>query len=197
MSLTLQEFNDNFTVKIVKFDNSINDAVVYFKVQCIPNDRVSIHTSTVDITQLTSGYTHADIISAAWDSIKTVVNTWAAFNLTENRFTEFTVTSTSDAIDVTTFNNNFIVNIIRFESVPSINPSNWCIGFKVCSIGNNSTCNNFEGLIPLSQNYCNNTLCSNIADATWDVVKDNVCEWASGKLPTKNVLDTLFVPINI
>lgn len=194
MSLTLQEFNDNFEVTIVHFDNSTSNVAVHFKVRCTPNNRLSIHTSTVDTTQLTPGYTHADITLAAWDSIKSVVNTWAAFNLVENRLTELTVTSTSNAINVSTFNANFLVKIIRFELVPSINPTNWCIGFNVCAIGNESTCNNYEGLIPLTETYCNNTLCSNIVEAGWEIVKDNVCEWAAGKLPTQDVLDTVFVP---
>jgi hypothetical protein len=196
MSLTLQEFNDNFNVTVVHFDNSTSNVAVHFKVRCTPNGRLSIHTSTVDTTQLTPGYTHADITSAAWDSIKSVVNTWAAFNLVENRLTELTVASTSNAINVSTFNTNFLVKIIRFELVPSINPTNWCIGFTVCAIGNESTCNNYEGLIPLTETYCNNTLCSNIVEAGWEIVKDNVCEWAASKVPTQDVLDTNFVPTN-
>jgi hypothetical protein len=197
MSLTLQEFNDNFKVTVVHFNNSTSDAIVHFKLQCILNGRVSIHTTTVDTTQLTPGYTNDDIISSAWDSIKTVANTWAGVNLLQDRLTELTVTSTSNVIDASTFNAHFLVKIIRFELVPSVNPSNWCIGFRVCGRGNESTCNNYEGLIPLTQNYCNNTLCSNIVDAGWEIVKDIVCEWVAGKLPTQDVLDTIFVPINI
>ncbi len=155
---------------------------------------MSIHTTIVDTTQLTPGYTHENIISTAWESVKTDANAWGVFNVVETRLTELTVTSTSNAIDVSTFNTNFSVKIIRFELVPPINPTNWCIGFTVCAINNEFTCNNYEGLIPLSQNYCNNTVCSNIADSAWEIVKDNVCEWAVAKLPTQ---DVLFVPTNI
>lgn len=197
MSLTLQEFNDNFTVTIVHFDESTNDiVVVHFKVQCNINKRLSIHTTTVDTTQLTQGYTHNDVILQAWASVKSIVNAWAAFNLVEDKLSQLSVTSTSNSIDVSTFNAHFSLNIIRFELVPSINPSHWCIGFSACIVGNESTCKNYEALIPLTQQYCNNTVCSNIADAAWEVVKDNICQWAVSKLPTQDVLDTIFVPIN-
>jgi hypothetical protein len=85
---------------------------------------LSIHTTIVDTTQLTPGYTHENIISTAWESVKTDANAWGVFNVVETRLTELTVTSTSNAIDVSTFNTNFSVKIIRFELVPPINPTN-------------------------------------------------------------------------
>jgi hypothetical protein len=194
--LTLQEFNDNFKVTVVHFDNSTSNTIVHFNVQCTFNGRTSIHIAMVDTTEL-QGSTNADIVSAAWDSIKTVVNTWAAFNLVEDRLTELSVTSTSNAIDVSTFNTHFYVKVIRFELVPKINPTHWCIGFAIYVIGNESIYNNVEGLVSLSETYCNNTLCSNIADAAWEVVKDSACEWAVAKLPTQDILDTNFTPLNI
>lgn len=197
MSLTLQEFNDNFTVTVVHFDNSTSNVVVHFKVQCKKNNRVSIHTATVDTTQLLEGFTNADVVCAAWDAVKTTVNIWAPFNLTEDRLVDFEVTSTSNAIDVSTFNTHFAVKIIRFELVPHINPINWCIGFSVCVKGSESTCQNYEGLLSLTQEYCNNTFCSNIAGSAWELVKERVCAWAAEKLPTHDVLDTNFVPTNI
>lgn len=197
MTLSLQEFNDNFTVTVVHFDNSTSNVSVHFKVQCRPNNRLSIHTTSVDTTQLQQGYTNQDVITEAWNSVKNVVNTWAAFNLVEDRLTELTVTSTSNAIDVNTFNTHFLVKIIRFELVPQVNPTHWCVGFSVCIRENESTCQNFEGLISLTQEYCNNTLCTSIATAAWDLVKNNASDWAAGKLPTHDILDTTFVPTNI
>lgn len=193
MSLTLQEFNDNFTVTVVHFDNTTSNVIVHFKVQCKSNNRVSIHTTIVDTTQLQPGFTNNDVVSVAWDAVKNVVNTWAAFNLVEGRLTEFEPETTSNEIDVSTFNTHFLVKVIRFELVPNINPTNWCIGFTVCVKGSESTCNNYEGLLPITQ-YCNNTLCANIVSAAWELVKDSACAWAVSKLPTHDVLDTAFVP---
>lgn len=193
MSLTLQEFNDNFNVTVVNFDNSTNNVLVHFKVQCKLNYRVSIHTASVDTTQLQSGYTNEDIVSTAWDSIKTVVNTWAAFNLVQDKLLELVVNSTTNAIDLTTFNTHFIVKVIRFELVPETNPTNWCIGFSICIRGNERIYNNYESLLPITE-YCNNTLCVNIANAAWELVKDKVCEWATTQLPLHDILNITFVP---
>lgn len=197
MTLSLQEFNDNFTVTIVRFDNSTSNVLVHFKVHCRPNNRLSIHTTSVDTTQLQQGYTNQDVVTEAWNTVKSVVNSWAEFNLVENRLTELTVSSTSDAIDVSTFNTHFLVKVVRFDLVPQVNPTDWCIGFSVCIRDNESVCQNFEGLIPLTQEYCNNTLCTNIATAAWNLVKSNASDWASSKLPTHDILDTTFVPPNM
>ena len=194
MSLTLQEFKDNFEVTVVNFDDTNNNVNVHFKVQC---NRLSIHTTSVDTTQLSQGYSNQDVVTAAGENVKTTVNSWASFNVVENRLTELTITSTSSAIDLSTFNENFIVKIIRFELVPDINPTNWCIGFSVAVKDNEAVSNNFEGLVPITQDYCNNTLCSNIANSSWELVKDKACQWASEKLPTHDVLDTKFIPTNI
>jgi hypothetical protein len=197
MTLSLQELNDNFTVTTVHFDDSTSNVLVHFKLHCTSNNRISIHTASVDTTQLQQGYTNQDIITEAWNTVKSVVNTWAEFNLLQNRLTELTVSSTSNAIDVNTFNTHFLVKIIRFELVPQVNPTHWCIGFSVCVRDNESVCQNFEGLISLTQEYCNNTLCTDIATAAWDLVKNNVSNWAAIKLVNHDILNIRFVPTNI
>jgi hypothetical protein len=192
MPLTLQEFNDNFTVTVVHFDNATNNASVHFKVQCNNNDRMSIHKATLDTTQLQPGYTTQDVISYAWESVKDVVNVWASFNLAQDRLLELEVISTSNSIDVTTFNTYFKVNLVKFELVPQIHPVNWCIEFLVCIRENESICERFEALLPITENYCNNTLCTDIAYAVWELVKEHASQWAAEKMPFYNVLN--FVP---
>jgi hypothetical protein len=194
MSLTLQEFNDNFSVTVVHFDNSTSTVSVHFMVQCKSNNRVSIHTALVDTTQLQQGYTNSDVVSDAWNQVKSTVNIWAPFNLAQDRLTELEITSTSNLIDVSTFNTHFIVRVIRFELVPYSNPTNWCIGFAIYVRDNESISQNYEGLLPITQEYCNNTLCSNIASAAWELVKETACAWAVEKLPTHDVLNTTFIP---
>lgn len=192
MPLTLQEFNDNFTVTVVHFDNATSDVSVHFKVQCNDNDRISIHTTTVDTTQLQPGYTNQDVISHAWISVKDVVSIWAPFNLAQDRLLELEVISTSNSIDVSTFNTHFKVKLIKFELVPQINPVNWCIGFLVCIRQNESICESFEAVLPITENYCNNTLCTDIAYAVWELIKEDASQWAADKMPFYNVLN--FVP---
>lgn len=73
--MNLTDFNTDFSVKVVRFDDTTPTNVsVHFQVRCIPNNRLSIHTTEVDATQLSEGYTDSDILSAAWLNVKTAVN---------------------------------------------------------------------------------------------------------------------------
>jgi hypothetical protein len=194
--MNLTDFNTNFTVTISRFDDSTSNVSVNFKVQCNVNYRVSIHTTVVDTTQLSSGYTSNDVIAEAWDNVKTVVNQWASFNILDDPLVEFTVPSTTSDIDLTTFNTHFTVTLIRFELVPTINPSYWSIYYCVTSKVKSSISNFFEGLIPLTEDFCNNTLCSNIAESGWELAKNHACNWAANNIPS-GIVDTVFTPTSV
>lgn len=191
--MNLTDFNSDFTVTISRFDDSTSNVSVHFKIQCDLNNRVSIHTTVVDTTQLSSGYTTNDVIAEAWDNVKSAVNSWASLNILEDPLVVFTVPSTSSAIGLSTFNTHYTVTLIRFELVPTINPSYWSIYYCVTSKVKSSISNFFEGLIPLTEDYCNNTLCSNIAEAGWELAKNRACDWAANNIPS-GIVDTVFTP---
>lgn len=195
--MNLEDFSNNFTVTVVQFDDTTSNVSINFKVQCIPNGRVSIHTSIVDTTGLSEGYTEADVVSAAWNSIKAIVNTWASYNIVEDKLSELSITSTSGVIDLSTFNTHFTVKVSQFELTPKINPTNWSIQFYVSRKTNESISTFLSALVPLTQEFCNNTLCVDIAEAAWEVVKNEACHWASNNIPTNSVIDTIFNPANI
>jgi hypothetical protein len=195
--MNLEDFSNNFTVTVVHFDDSTSNISVNFKVQCKTNGRVSIHTSVVDTTELSEGYTESDVVSAAWNSIKTTVNTWASYNIVEDRLSELSITSTSGVIDLSTFNTHFTVKVSQFELTPKINPTNWSIQFYVYRKTNESISTFFSALVPLTQEFCNNTLCADIAGAAWEVVKNEACNWALNNIPTNSVINTIFNPVNI
>lgn len=195
--MNLEDFSNNFTVTVVKFDNSTSNNFVNFKVQCLPNNRVSIHTATVDTTLLAGEFTQADVISSAWDSIKTTVNAWASYNIVENSLSELAITSTSEAIDLTTFNTYFTVKVTQFSLTPAINPTHWCIQLQVHRNTNESIYTLFTSLIPLTSEFCNNTLCSDIATASWELVKNQACNWAVSNLPSESLLNAVYTPTAI
>lgn len=109
----------------------------------------------------------------------------------------FSVTSTSNAIDLTTFNTHFSVKIVRFELIPIINPTYWCIQYQVSRINNQSIVTIFKSLLPLTSQYCNNTLCADITAAGWEIIEDSICSWALANLPVDTVVDTVFTPTSI
>ena len=192
--MNLTDFNNDFTVTVVHFDDTTSNATVNFKVKCIPNNRVSIHTTVVDTTQLSNGFTDNDVLSAAWENVKTVVNTWASYNIIEEPLSVLSVTSTTNVIDLTSFNTHFSVKLVRFELIPNINPTYWCLQYCIARINNQSITTVFESIVPLTQEFCNNTLCADIVDAGWENIKEYICNWALANMPTDSVVDTIFVP---
>jgi hypothetical protein len=195
LPMSIEEFNQNFTVKVIIYTNDNNSEYkdIGFKVCCKSNGRISIHTATVNITQLPQNYINEDVVAAGWELVKATVFDWASFNIQEDRLSVLDIVSTSDIIDVNTFNSYFEVQVMKFECTPVVNPTDWCIGFKIVLKSNELTNLYIDGTVSLSQ-HCNNTLCTNIATAVWDQVKDQVCMWASDKIPDSDVLNKKYIP---
>jgi hypothetical protein len=195
--MNLENFNNNFTVKIVHFDDTTSNVVVKFKVRCVFNNRVSLHIATADTTQLSEGYTISDVASLSWNNIKTTVNQWASYNISKNKLSDLTITSTSNVIDLSTFNSNFNVKSSFFDALPDTNPTDWSLHYVVTRNNNSNLSYGFECLVPLTQQNCNNTLCADIAAEGWELVKESACNWAYQNLPVETVVDTIFVPVSI
>ena len=98
---------------------------------------------------------------------------------------------------MSTFNSHFNVKSGFFDILPDTNPTDWCIHYVVRRNNDLNVVSGFQGLVPLTQEYCNNTLCSDIAAAGWELVKESACNWAYQNLPIETVVDTIFVPENI
>jgi len=93
--MNITDFNTNFSVRVVDYNDATSNIKVHFRVQCIPNGRVSIHIASVDIATMNEGWTKQDVITAAWTSITSIVNAWASFNIVEDRLTELTSATTT------------------------------------------------------------------------------------------------------
>jgi hypothetical protein len=195
MSLTLETFNENFVVTVVSYkeENNGSSIKVCYKVSCKQNGRVSVHIATVDTTSLSVGYTNVDVVQAGWSTISTVVNQWAAYNLVQDKLNTISITSTTNDISVADFNEQFTINVIRFEPVSIPNPTQWCIGFSISLNDNVNINRNFEGYVNISD-YCNNTLCAEIATTALNSIKEQVCGWACDQLVNFQVLNKLFTP---
>lgn len=193
-SMSIEDFNANFSVSVLEYkeDALANTVTVYFGVVCNLNSRKSVWTPSVDTTLLPEGYTPQDVLDTAWDEIKNTVNDWAQVNIVEGPYHIFTPQTTNDAISLTTFNNNFTVYFSRFELYPSVQPTSWCIGFRVV-MNNNGASMYCDATVPVAD-HCNNTVCMSIATSVWDILKPQVCNWAAGEVAKSSVLNTTYVP---
>ncbi len=196
--ITLENFNNSFNVRIVdyKVQPNSSNVSVYYEVRCFVNNRVSVHVAVVDVTQLSEGYTTNDVIETGWQLVKDTVNSWATSNVTKTSLSIFTPATTTNAISLSDFNNNFIVRMARFELYPQVQPSSWCIGFHVYSTTKDNISMYFDCSLSIEQ-YCNDTRCLDIATAAWETLKDNICGWAATEFVKTNLLNTTYTPTDI
>lgn len=197
--MTLQDFTTNFVVRIVDYKDLGNDTVkVVFEVKCIVNNRVGVFIADVDTTSLDEGFTHQDVVDAAWNLQKTNVNDWSVTNLPHEVLSAYTPLSVADnsPITLTDFNNNFTVNVQRYELYPQVNPTSWCVGFSIHKTNDADINMYVDGTVPI-ESQCNNVLCVTVAGAVWDTIKANVCNWAAVELQKISLIDTIFTPTTV
>lgn len=197
--MTLEEFTNNFVVKVVDYKDVGNDTVkVVFEVKCTDNKRVGVFIADVDTTTLDEGFTEQDVVEAAWDLQKSNVNDWSVVNLPHQVLSAHTPLSVSNGspITITDFNNNFTVAVRRYELYPEISPVSWCVGFYIYKTDDASENMYIDGNVPI-ESQCNNVLCVNVVEAVWDTIKHNVCTWAATQIAKASVIDTTFTPTTV
>jgi hypothetical protein len=192
----LENFNADFTVRVADFTELVDtpDTIkVMYEVLCKINKRIGVFISDVDTTTLSVGFTNADVLEAAWDDVKSSVKDWADVNIQHGQYTIFTVPSTTEAITVQDFTDNFTVQLIRYEVYPKVSPSSWCIGFYVYSTSRPGVNMFIDGTVPI-EDFCNNVLCVSVTGAVWNLIKERVCSWAAAEVAKPSVINTNFVP---
>lgn len=197
--ITLEDFTANFVVRIASYNDLGNDTVkVVFEVKCSVNNRVGVFIADVDTTTLDEGFTHQDVVDAAWNLQKTNVNDWSVVNLPHEVLSAYTPSSVADnsPITLTDFNNNFTVTINRYELYPDVSPTTWCVGFIIRKTNNTAISMFIDGNIPI-ESYCNNVLCTSVVTAVWDTVKTSVCSWAATEVAKTPLIDTIFTPTTV
>lgn len=195
----LETFNANFTVRVADYAEVVGtpDTIkVVYEVICISNKRIGVFISDVDTTTLSVGFTYEDVLEAAWDEVKSSVKDWADVNIEHQQYTTYEVTSTTSAITLQDFNDNFTVQLIRYELYPKVSPSSWCVGFYIYSSTRPGVKMFIDDTVPMAD-YCNNVLCSTVAGAVWTLIKERVCSWAAAELAKPPVINTNFVPTSL
>lgn len=195
----LENFNANFTVRVADYKELVdtpNTVKVIYEVTCNSNRRVGVFISDIDTTTLSEGFTNSDVLEAAWDEVKASVNDWADVNIQQGQYTSFTVPSTTQAITLQDFNDNFNVQLIRYELYPKVSPSTWCVGFYLYSSTRPGVNMFIDGNVAI-EDFCNNVLCVTVTEAVWNTIKERVCSWAADELAKPSVINSTFVPTSL
>lgn len=195
----IETFNANFTVRVADYREVVGtpDTIkVVYEVLCISNKRIGVFISDVDTTTLSVGFTHEDVLEAAWDEVKSSVSDWADVNIEHEQYTTYTVLSTTSAISLQDFNDNFTVQLIRYELYPKVSPVSWCVGFYIYSTTRPGVKMFIDDTVPMAD-YCNNVLCESVTGAVWTIIKERVCSWAAAELEKPPVINTNYVPTSL
>jgi hypothetical protein len=194
-SITIEDFNANFVVRIVNYSPVSNTSTVdvEFEVKCTVNNRVIIHKTNVDTSLLVEPFTTSDVTDVAWDNVQSNVNAWATTNVASEIISTYEPSTSTDDISLTDFNNNFTVKVTRFELYPPINPTHWCIGFFTSSDSHPEQ-NIYRDCSLSTVDYCNNTLCMDIVDGGWALLKQGICAWAATEFAKSSIIDTIYTP---
>jgi hypothetical protein len=194
-SITLEDFLSNFTVRVANYTPEQETTIaVHFEVRCNVNGRLSIHTASVDVSEM-QAYTTNAIIDMAWNMVKSNVSDWATTNVSNPPLSVFTPTTCTNDISLTDLNNNFTIRASRWELYPKERPETWVVGFEMSQNGGSQS-KIMDCTIPIVD-MCNNTLCLNIMTAGWNVMEPAFCAWAGQVLADTNVINTIYVATSL
>lgn len=197
-AITLEDFQQYFTVRVVEYkadaDIQSQNINVNFEVRCNLNGRLSIHVTSVDVSNMQT-FTENDVLNIAWQQVESNVQDWATTNIGNAPYTTFIPETTTNDISLADLNNNFNIRVYRWELYPKERPTSWCIGFEMTkNVGSQVKT---QDCTISTATLCNNTLCNDIMTAAWNSMKESFCSWASQVLTDATVINNVYVPSSL
>jgi hypothetical protein len=204
MSISLQDFNNNFKVQIRTIgiphrdSTGIIPAAIGFNIICLKNNRVQYFESHIQDTNLISSSTTVQILDYAWNDLKASINSWAAIAINETNLIGYVYVPTSDFtitfsnLDLSIYNADYTTKILRFDVYPPNDPNCWFVGFSIYN-NINQMYMYIDTKVPVDTfNVTQAEL--DIMNQAWDNVKNSIGEWASEKLAYSSLINTNYTP---
>lgn len=207
MSLTYQEFQDNFVVSIKNYESphedeeGVFDFAVGFNIVCNNNRRnnyFGIHLSSNDV--LVPNPNESDVINEAWRIMTPEIQTWAGAVVNSSNLLGANYVPNSNLgfdnasnLSLATFDSNFNTVLVRFDVYPSIKPTCWCVGFHASLKTNDSIHRYVDSQVKVDMFHNDHTE-NEFIDKGWSNVKENLGTWAEGVLNMSPQINTEFTP---
>lgn len=206
MSLTYQEFQDNFVVSIRNFQSPHEDEAghfdyaVGFNVVCNNNRRTNYfgkHMMSNDVPIVNP--TQNDVVNVAWDLLSTDIRAWASevvgssnlFNSPYIPNSNLDLMNSNLSLDA--YNSNFTTMLARFDVYPASQPTCWCVGFNITHKDNPSTARYIDSQVRIDM-FDNDKTEAELLDMGWSNVREAVGNWAEGVLSTSPLVVSEFTP---
>ena len=199
-------FKNNFTTTINTIETPRTDSTgthpgsVGFNITCNTNNRRNYFEYHILTQDVIDNNTVPEIIDLAWENLCSTVNKWALSINTSNTLLGSTFVpqepddefSPETNINLTTFNTNYIVNISNYYVYPTNTPNCWIINFYIKNINNNEYMN-INAQVPIDSftNFIEDNI---IINKGWNIIKNQVGNWAYNKLGLSNLINTIYSP---
>lgn len=203
--ITLPEFTSNFKVMIGEVaiphidETGTYPAAIGFHVTCLANNRVNFFEDHVTDSNFVNTSPTIDVINFSWSNVKTLVNDWASYVITQPSLIGYTYIPTvqfsGSNINLTTFNANYTVKVSRFEVYPADDPNCWCVGYNIQHNTNHKYM--YIDTQVLVNTFAISQDENNILNQSWEQVKENIGNWAQHTMEYSDLINTEFVPISI
>lgn len=203
MTLTLQEFNEKFTIKVTVVQRKNGD-------DGIESTTVGVQLTRIDVPDCmyfeqnvaaTSGVADSDVVNQALQLLTSAVREYATDSVqrtaavVNSAYVPSEEFSECCCIDLAAFGEKYDVKIVRFEGYPASRPIDWCVGFSVSCKDENSVPDMYvDTNVRLDFGVCNK--CVDILSMAWKDVKDRVGPWASTHCTKSLLIDAVLPPIS-
>lgn len=204
MSISIEDFNQNFIIHIRSIakphvdKTGIIPADIGINIICVPNNRVQFFEYHIIDQTIVDTSTDQQLIDLAWAALKSDIQTWAstAINLTNLIGHVYTPTNefnnTYGNLNLTSYNTNYTTQIARFEVYPPQEPNSWCVGFNITN-NNNSEKIYIDTLVSV-ETFAVTSAETDIMNDAWNIVKNNIGDWASSKIDITELINTVYTP---
>lgn len=206
LKISYDDFANNFSTMIATIDiphidhEGTTAGAVGFNIICNNNQRRGYFEYHIESQDMITSNTPQQLVDIAWSNLSSNINDWSTDILTSNSLIgssfipqesnhEF---SSETNINLTTFNANYIINISNLYVYPTNSPNSWIINFYIKNIINNEYMN-INAQVPIDS-FSIFTSDITIIDLAWNIIKNQVGNWAYAKLLESPLINTIYIP---
>ena len=177
MSINITDFNNEFETKVI----DLCEECVELIIKCKLNSELLFVPCTLTQEQWDENTTTLEKFECAFSENSSAIQSWANSVRTNPSVFGSYIPTDVPGIGVTTFNNEFSVNVCRYEAYPVEKPSQYVIVFAISTTGNNQKYLESSMLL-------GTTSTSDLLLAAWDQVKTQAGTHASELLASHELL---------
>jgi len=168
-----------------------------FIITCNSNLRKNYFEYHIPSLDIITSNSYSNIVDIAWSNLSSNINEWAATIITSNVLIGTNYIPEDDFsqetnINLATFNANYIVNITNLYVYPTNTPTCWLVNFNIKNIIKNEIMY-INSQVPIDT-FSTITTDMYVVNRAWNIIKNQVGNWAYSKLLESPLINTIYYP---